>query len=201
MDNNTQRVLSKKELKQKGEKIVAKKTVGEDTEIIVYKNGDVFYRSGKRYTVFSFPEKKSYSYGFVSGSSEIDAEVFENEEWCIRLVMEGEDRLVENQRRLDSVHSVCSYSLKGEDESLDLENTSPGVLDLMVMEETMEEIRELMTDKQREAMHHYFFRKVTQEEAARQMGISQATFGRLLKKCLIEIREKTGMEMTDLSDC
>jgi len=58
-DNNTQRVLSKKELDQKDEEIVAKKTVGEDTEIIVYKNGAVFYRSGKRSTVFSSRKRKA----------------------------------------------------------------------------------------------------------------------------------------------
>lgn len=49
-----------------------------------------------------------YIYEF-NRSKPISAEFFENENWYMRLILEGEDLLVRNQERLDSVHKKISY--------------------------------------------------------------------------------------------
>lgn len=185
-------------LKNMGEEIIAKEVIRKGTEIIVYKNGIVLYRNGKSATVFPIPEKKDYQYDGVSESSVLDAEFFENENWYYRLLMEGEDRLAENQRRLDSKHSVYSYSLKGEHESVDLEDDKPGMLDEMIREETMEEIWNLLTEKQKEIMYGVFFEERSKSNIARQRGVSQQAVSKMVEKCMRKLRISMGQELLDM---
>lgn len=191
------RVPTKEQLGRMETKIVAREVISDDTEIMVFKNGYVLYRGGRNVTVFPLPAKKGYSYDSVTGSSVLDAEFLENEKWYIRLLMEGEDRIADNQRRQESNHSVYSYSLKGEAESRDLEDPAPDVLEELILEETLREIRDLLTERQQEALYHYFYENRSQRDIASQMCTSQTGVYKLLKRSMRKLRNTLGDDIAD----
>ncbi|MBR0411708.1 MAG: sigma-70 family RNA polymerase sigma factor [Eubacterium sp.] len=198
MDSFSGNIPKKENLHKMGAEIVAKEVIREGTEIIVYKNGIVLYRDGKNATVFPMPEKKDYQYDGVSGSSVLDAEFFENENWYYRLIMEGEDRLAENQRRLYSNHSVYSYSLKGEHESADLIDDKPDMLDQMIREETIREIWDILTEKQKEIMYGVFFEEMSKSSIAKKRGVSQQAVSKMVEKCIRKVRITMGQDLLDM---
>ena len=161
--------------------ILVQEKIRGDIEITVYKNGYVLYDAGKKYTVFPLPPREGYCYDFVSGSSLVDAEVFEDAAWCGRLILEGEDRLAENERRRESSHKVVSYSSKGEDESPDLVDHSPGALEELLWKETLDELSSFLTGRQKEVMYLYYKKGFTQAEIACRIGVSQQQVSRILK--------------------
>ena len=90
-ENYKGRVLTRKQLQEK--EIVVKEKIYKDTEVSVYENGLVLYQSGARYSVFPLADCGDYIYEF-NRSKPISAEFFENENWYMRLILEGEDLLV-----------------------------------------------------------------------------------------------------------
>ena len=105
-ENYKGRVLTRKQLQEK--EIVVKEKIDKDTEVSVYENGLVLNQSGARYSVFPLADCGDYFYEF-NRSKPISAEFFENDNWYMRLILEGEDLLVRNQERLDSVHKKISF--------------------------------------------------------------------------------------------
>ena len=83
-----------------------KEKIDSETEISVYKNGFVHYRAGKNNTVFGIWNcDESYCYKSTKDfSTIIDSSYFDDAEWYIRLIIEGEDILERNQKRVRSNH-------------------------------------------------------------------------------------------------
>lgn len=92
-----QRVPTVKALEVSGVPVVAEKVLENHGSINVYQNGYVIYRAHKRVTVFSLRDCVHYKYDAAEGAGHhIEEAEFDDYEWHIRLVLEGEDRIFMN---------------------------------------------------------------------------------------------------------
>ena len=109
------RVPSVKALLEAKVPIIVKELLSEQAEVSVYQNGFVLYRVGKRATVFPLHSCKEYIYDSnIEALTNINERFFDNENWYIRLILEGEDRLVKNQEVRNGKKTI-SYSAVAED--------------------------------------------------------------------------------------
>lgn len=118
-----QRVPTVKALEESGVSVVAEKILENHGSISVYQNGYVIYRAHKRVTVFSLRNCVHYKYDALEGAGHhIEEEEFDEYEWHIRLVLEGEDeenttimppekQIVQDDRdaRAEELESAFSY--------------------------------------------------------------------------------------------
>lgn len=193
------RIPSVKWMLESGGEVVVKERLDELTEVSVYDSGYVLYRKGIYATVFPLHACKEYIY-----SSEVDENyhlpvyVLENENWYIRLMLEGEDRLIHNQNNR-MVGKVVSYS--GVSEEWDVLKTSGSVLDDLVQEEKTREVLErilpLMTDCQQEVMVRMYVDGEDQTVIAETMGVTQQAISDMVRKAKKRVRKallKEGIE-------
>lgn len=168
------RVPSWKQLEESGSKIVVKEIVG-NSQIAVYENGFVIYESRGYMTVFPFPAYGDYSYDAVTGSGEIvPGDAFENENWYIRLFLEGEDHLKRNAERWYEKHTY-SYHAACEDwcRMVDMNRSLDDELFAMQEEEEFWNCITAVTPKQRYVLIRYYIYRDSFAQIAAQLGISR----------------------------
>lgn len=133
---HTKRVPSPKVLLEEG-RIFLRKEFEHGSHLTLYHNGYVWFSAGKRNTVFHIHDcRGDYAYGASKGKGEvIKEEYFENCEWHIRALFEGEQRVEESQLKCEGVGQTkvsVSYHAVAEDwgEMADSEmyRKSPGAL-------------------------------------------------------------------------
>ena len=91
------RVPGLKKILEDGIEVILRKQMENHAEVVVYKNGYVSYHAHERYTVFALHNCTHYYYESQGNEHQtIPHDHFEDMEWHIRLVLEGEDRLVRN---------------------------------------------------------------------------------------------------------
>ena len=176
--------------KQQEEKVIVKEIIDEHTEITVYKNGYVIYRVGKRATVFPLHSCNNYIYD--SGISDIHilkSDFFENENWYVRLILEGEDRLIHNQNARIEAKSI-SYSAVSEEWDVLAEDAE--MLGKLIMKEQIEAILNEMTEKQRYVIVRYYLDEVSQKQIAAELGISSSAVSSMIRKAIQRVRRKMG---------
>ena len=101
---HTKRVPSPKVLLEEG-RIFLRKEFEHGSHLTLYHNGYVWFSAGKRNTVFHIHDcRGDYAYGASKGKGEvIKEEYFENCEWHIRALFEGEQRVEESQLKCEGV--------------------------------------------------------------------------------------------------
>lgn len=109
-----QRVPTVKALEVSGVPVVTEKVLENHGSINVYQNGYVIYRAHKRVTVFSLRDCVHYKYDAAEGAGHhIEEEEFDEYEWHIRLVLEGEDRIFMPQKpSLATATRCCSLAAR-----------------------------------------------------------------------------------------
>ena len=116
---HTKRVPSPKVLLEEG-RIFLCKEFEHGGHLTLYHNGYVWFSAGKRNTVFHIHDcRGDYAYGASKGKGEvIKEEYFENCEWHIRALFEGEQRVEESQLKCEGVGQTkvsVSYHAVAED--------------------------------------------------------------------------------------
>ena len=116
---HTKRVPSPKVLLEDG-RILLRKEFEHDSHLTLYHSGYVWFSTGKRNTVFHIHDCcGNYVYDAAEGKGDvIEEEYFENCEWHIRALFEGERRVEESQQKCEGVGQtkVCvSYHAVAED--------------------------------------------------------------------------------------
>ena len=182
------RVISKKRLQESNEKIVVKEKIDADTEISVYENGLVLYQSGAHYCVFPLASCGDYLYEF-SESKAVAADFFENENWYIRLILEGEDLLVRNQERTDSYHKKISYCTEEFGEA-NIKNQQQDLLEKLIEQETCKEILERMNERQKFVVLSYYVEGYSQKKIAEIMEMTQQAVAGLLDRTVQRIKKE-----------
>lgn len=77
--------------------VIAARTVVGGATLTAYENGYAVYEQDGAHTVMAIDRCGDYRYDFNDGTYEVvPAEVFEDAEWSVRLVMEGERRMESN---------------------------------------------------------------------------------------------------------
>lgn len=172
---------------QDAEMVVASRRMGMDAEIKVYQCGYVVYRLGKYVTVFPVHACGDYLYLLCGEICCIGEAFFDRQEWYVRLVLEGEDRVSRNRESQEQGKCI-SYSAISEDWSL-LMDVRQFMLEQIIVKESVREMLELLTEKQRTVIIQFFFRQKTQKEIGEELGnVSQQAVSLILTNALRRMR-------------
>ena len=151
-----QRVPTVKALEESGVSVVAEKILENHGSISVYQNGYVIYRAHKRVTVFSLRNCVHYKYDALEGAGHhIEEEEFDEYEWHIRLVLEGEDRIFMNYEIIQGKWMPSREDREYKEEILEGVDEAVSTLERMISEERVEELLSTLTEdleKQAEAI-------------------------------------------------
>ena len=169
-----------------GKRVVSMENGG-DVQLLVFLEGWALYRIGKYTTVFSVHGCGSYCYESHGRQIFVDAAFFEEQEWYVRLMLEGEDRLMKN-RESSRKGKVVSYHAVSE-EWFFLASPALPPLEQLIEKEKIMELMELLTERQRNIVILYFYYGETQWEIAKALGVSQPTVSQTLMAALRRMRE------------
>lgn len=119
--------------------------------------------------------------------------MFEDAEWTVRLVMEGERRLENNRSKISRDYEEFALSCDGTDWC------DAAMVDFMEAENAEmladEELRKLyaamskLTERQQEVVQLYFYKGLNQYEIAEELGIARRSVGNCLEGALEKIRK------------
>ena len=146
--------------------------------LTAYQNGYAVYEIDGAHTVMAVDRCGDYRYDFNDGTHQVvPAEIFEESEWSLRLIMEGERRMEHTRSVIDSNREEFTLSNDGSDWC------EVAMVDFMEAENAEmladEELRRLyaamgkLTERQREVVELYYFKGMTQQEIADELGISK----------------------------
>ena len=194
---HTKRVPSPKVLLEEG-RIFLPKEFEHDSHLTLYHNGYVWFSAGKRNTVFHIHDcRGDYAYGASKGKGEvIKEEYFENCEWHIRALFEGERKMEDNQAKCEGAgrSNVCvSYHALSEDWS-EIADRTINMLEKIIENEAVHAMLAVLTDKQRDLIHQQFVLGKTHQEIADGMGIARGSVTRSVNQALERIRRKFDFE-------
>ena len=164
----------------------------DDGRLTVFDNGFAVYEQGKLHTVIAVARCGGYRYEFAEGSSYVPAEVFDDAEWSVRLLMEGERHLEQNRR-----YAHSQYETYAEDGNIDF---AGAVMVDFLQEDNAEliadqELQRLyaaigkLTERQQEVIQLYYFKGMTQEAIGEELGISQVAVKKMLDRALKSLKK------------
>ena len=173
-------------LLEHGKRVVSMENGG-DVQLLVFAEGWALYRVGKYTTVFPVHSCGGYCYKSHGRQIFVDAAFFEEQEWYVRLMLEGEDRLMKN-RESSRKGKVVSYHAVSE-EWFFLASPVLPPLEQLIEKEQILELMGLLTKRRRDIVILYFYYGETQWEIARSLGISQPAVSQALMAALRRMRE------------
>ena len=168
--------------------IIAKERFGGETEISVYQDGFVIYQTGKYSTVFPLHSCGDYFYISDGNTIHLPEQFFDREKWHLRLVLEGEDRLNRNCEERERCRNV-SYSAVSEEWAV-MEDLAEPAIEQLARLETVEEIMQMLTEKQKTVVCGYYLQEKTQGQIAEELGISRHAVRDSLIHAVSKIRKK-----------
>ena len=176
--------------------IVVQKSIGEDVKIKVFKNGYVLFSENRHVTVFRLHSCNGYEYKFLDNKAVyVDESFFDECEWYYLPLMIGMYRVDENRKRILSNHKVDSYNVKSNDDMKLQDVSTPSILDLMILNETLEEIRSCLNDDRKWfVIKSYFYDALTQSDIANSLGVRQQYISKVIKQARKIIKSEIGVE-------
>ena len=173
-------------LLEQGEQVVSMENGGK-VQLLVFREGYVLYRIGKYTTVFPVHSCGDYCYENNGQQICVDASFFEQKEWYLRLLLEGEDRLAKNRETCHRGKSVSHHAVSEEWFLLSSPTLPP--LEQLIEKEQILELMGLLTERQRDIVILYFCYGETQWEIAKELGITQPTVSQTLMAALRRMRD------------
>lgn len=184
-----QRVPTVKALEVSGVPVVAEKILENHGSISVYQNGYVIYRAHKRVTVFSLRNCVHYKYDALEGAGHhIEEEEFDEYEWHIRLVLEGEDRIFMNYEIIQGKWMPSREDREYKEEILEGVDEAVSTLERMISEERVEELLSTLTDLQRKVVHIHLFHGLSFTEAAKHLGMTRQNLTGIYNAAIYKIK-------------
>ena len=168
--------------------VITKERLGGETEISVYQDGFVLYQTGKYSTVFPLHSCGEYFYISDGNTVHLPEQFFDREKWHLRLVLEGEDRLGRNCEERERSRNV-SYNAVSEDWAAMADLSEPAI-EQLARQETVEEIMQMLTEKQKTVVCGYYLQEKTQGQIAEELGISRHAVRDSLIHAVSKIRKK-----------
>ena len=173
---HTKRVPSPKVLLEDGQ-ILLRKEFEHDSHLTLYHSGYVWFSAAGKGEVI----KEDY---------------FENCEWHIRALFEGERRVEESQLKCEGVGQtkVCvSYHAVAEDWG-EMTDSEINVLDKYIEKEALHAMMAVLTKKQRNLIYQNYVLDKTHQEIADGMEIARGSVTRSVNQALERIRRKFDFE-------
>ena len=165
---------------------IMQERLGLDSKISVYQNGYVVYQVGKHSTVFPLHSCRDYFYMADRKAVCLSEQFFGNKVWYLRLVLEGEDRLNRNHEEKERNWNI-SYSAISED-WFAMENLTESVLEQLEKQETVAEILQDLSERQKYIIQKYYLQEETQEQISNELGISQQAVSATISHAIRMIR-------------
>ena len=165
---------------------IVQERLGLDSKISVYQNGYVVYQVGKHSTVFPLHSCRDYFYMADRKAVCLSEQFFGNKVWYLRLVLEGEDRLNRNHEEKERNWNI-SYSAISED-WFAMENLTESVLEQLAKQETVAEILQGLSERQKYIIQKYYLQEETQEQISNELGISQQAVSATISHAIRMIR-------------
>lgn len=162
--------------------------------LTAYENGYAVYEQGNAHTVMAVDRCGDCRYDFTDGTYQIiPAEEFENMEWSIRLLMEGEHRMEHNRNKTSDKFENTALECDGSDWSAAvmvdfMDDCKADVLADKELKRLYAAMSKL-TERQSEIIQLYYYKGMSQEEVAEELGISQRAVSYSLKGALKKIRK------------
>ena len=194
---HTKRVPSPKVLLEDG-RILLRKEFEHDSHLTLYHSGYVLFSAGKRNTVFHIHDCcGDYAYDAAEGKGDvIEEEYFENCEWHIRALFEGERKMEDNQAKCKGAgrSNVCvSYHALSEDWS-EIADRTINMLEKIIENEAVHAMLAVLTEKQRNLIYQNYVLDKTHQEIADGMEIARGSVIRSVNQALERIRRKFDFE-------
>ena len=178
--------------------VLLRREFDQGSHLTVYNSGYVLFSAGKRNTVFHIHDCcGDYAYDAAEGKGDvIEEEYFENCEWHIRALFEGEQRVEESQLKCEGVGQTkvsVSYHAVAEDWG-EMADSEINVLDKYIEKEALHAMMTVLTEKQRNLIYQNYVLDKTHQEIADDMGISRGSVTRAVNQALERIRRKFDFE-------
>lgn len=151
-----------------GCQVAAIQQIEENGTLIVYQNGFALYEVEGACTVLRADHCGEYCYYGRQTQATISYEDFSEMDWWVRLLIEGEDRLIHNQNARMERHE-CPLELS----CAELQTYSDGFQEQLETRETLTAAFDILTKRQREVVQYYYIEGLDEKEIARIYGISQ----------------------------
>ena len=169
-------------------------TMVNGAKLTAYENGYAVYEVDGSHTVMAVDRCNDYRYDFTDGTYEvIPAETFEDVEWSVRLLMEGERRMEHNLNKRVADSENVSLECDGSDWSaavmvdfLDEDNAE------MLADRELRRLYAAMsklTERQTEVIQLYFYKGMTLQEIAEELGITKPAVHYAMKGALKKMRK------------
>lgn len=146
------------------------------------------------HTVIAVDRCGDYRYDFTDGTYQVvPAETFEETEWSVRLLMEGERRMEHNRNNRTAENENVSLECDGSDWSaavmvdfLDEDNA-----DLLADQELRRLYAAMskLTERQSEILQLYFYKGLNQYEIAEELGVCQQSVNRIMNQAVKRLRK------------
>lgn len=196
-----QRVPTVKALEVSGVPVVAEKILENHGSISVYQNGYVIYRAHKRVTVFSLRNCVHYKYDALEGAGHhIEEEEFDEYEWHIRLVLEGEDRIFMNYEIIQGKWMPSREDREYREEILEGVDEAVSTLERMISEERVEELLSTLTDLQRKVVHTHLFHGLSFTEAAKHLGMTRQNLTGIYNAAIYKMQMQAAMATMEIGE-
>lgn len=176
-----------KQLRESG-RVIVQKQLGQETEISVYQNGYVLYQSEKHSTVFFLHSCQDYSYILDGKTVCLPEQYFDKENWYLRLVLEGEDRLRRNFEERERTWTI-SYDALSEN-GVVMKSLTESTAEYVARKETIKQLLQNLTKKQRCVVQKYYLQEKTQGQISKELGISQQAVSSMLSQAISNIQKK-----------
>ena len=168
---------------------VAKQRLMDCAEIIAYQTGYVLYCVGDYATVFPIFTCRDYVYEAERKIAVVEENFFDDQPWYVKLILEGEDRLWRNRETRE--HNNCiSYSCISE-EWCELADKRQCLLERMIAEETVRELMNLLTERQRQMIQRIYFQQQTQKEVSHELGITVPAVSKCISQAMQKMRNNS----------
>lgn len=171
------------------------------TEAYVFRNGYVLYRNGRYETVFTLEKCGDYVDEDVTGEKHcIPYEVFADQPWQVRVLMEGEKRLFHNAQSTKGYNHVLSYNAYLEDWKLlsDKEKLNP--LKMLIREivkkeesEMLQEALSMLNERQKYILFQCVVYRRSQNDVAEELGVTRMNVSISLKRTIKKMRDYFGV--------
>ena len=176
------------------EPMAVAQTLVNGAKLTAYENGYAVYEVDGSHTVMAVDRCNDYRYDFTDGTyEEIPAEKFEDVEWSVRLLMEGERRMEHNLNKRVADSENVSLECDGSDWSaavmvdfLDEDNAE------MLVDRELRRLYAAMsklTERQTEVIQLYFYKGMTLQEIAEELGITKPAVHYAMKGALKKMRK------------
>lgn len=173
---------------QDAEMIVVSRRIGREAEVTVYQCGYAVYRIGKYATVFPVHVCGDYLYLSCGEILCIREHFFDCQEWYVRLVLEGEDRVSRNRESQEQEKNI-SYSAVSEEWRM-VAGMEQSPLEQIIVRESVGELMGLLTERQRLIITQFFFCRKTQKEIAKELGVAAPIISKAISSSIRQIRKK-----------